>query len=100
MVSSRQVRRKDFLGQSCAYSESCHHEIEFLASIFTKKGKKVSSHILFLTIESLWLSPRKYKSTLRLFQLLKSLFNMFVMGNCIYLLYVYFRKLHSLAYLL
>lgn len=54
MVSTSQVRRRDGLGQSCAYSESCHHEIEFLVSVFTKKGKKVSSHILFLTIESLW----------------------------------------------
>lgn len=100
MVSTSRVRRKLCLGQSYAHSESCHRETEFLVSVFTKKGKKVSSRISFLTVERPWLSAGKSKSTLRRLRLLKSLFNMFVVGNCIYLLYVYVRKLHSLACLL
>ena len=87
------------MDQSYAYSEFCHHEIEFLASLFVK-GKKVSHNILFLTIESLLLSPGKHKSTLRVLRLLKILFNMFAMRSCIYLLYVYFRNLYLLECLL
>lgn len=100
MVSSSQVRRKDCVGQSYACSKSCHLGTECLVSVFPKRSKKVSSHILFLTIESLWLSTGKWKSTLRRLRLLRSSFNMFVVGNCIYFLYVYVRKLHPLACLL
>lgn len=58
-----------------------------------KKKKKVFNCILNVTIGSWLLSLRKHESTLRLFWWLKSLLNMFVMGNSIYQLYVYLRKL-------
>lgn len=58
-----------------------------------QRAKKVSNCVLNITIECLLLSPRKHELTLRLFWWLKSSLNMFVMGNCIYRLYVYLRKL-------